>query len=237
MILLLHEDVPGPYGRPLNHIRTVVYGRLDEVPTLLLADPSVSRAPTHQQRLRAGGATALQPDSGYDRQGQGINTPQERVTEENEAEETKSGRDHETEIDESEVKAAKTIQGAYRRHLGRKRAVRDSAAKKIQAAYLRHLKRKSIVRKGIDATQARYWHLLRRRSMEMEWTKESRYNLLFRVPLAYILVCLDVIGGFVESKKKESKKRIATEDNRGLEELMDAVQQQRCDSIMIAYHT
>lgn len=239
MILLLHDSIPGPYGRPLNHIRTVVYDRLEEVPTLLLADPSTLRAPPQHQRLRVGGTAAAQPDGDYDGQEQGVNMAQERITEENEAEEgTGSSGDHEPDTaDKSKVEAAKAIQGAYRRHLGRKRAVRDGAAKKIQAAYLRHLKRKSIVRKGIDATQARYWHLLRKRSMEMEWTKESRYNLLFRVPLAYILVCLDVIGGFVESKKKEFKKRMATEDNRGLEELMDAVQQQRCVRVLIARHT
>jgi len=239
MILLLHDSIPGPYGRPLNHIRTVSYGRLEEVPTLLLADPSTLRAPAQHQRWRVGGAVTEQPDSGYDGQEQGVNIPQERIAEENEAEEgTGSSGDHEPDTaDKRKVEAAKAIQIAYRRHLGRKRAIRDGAAKKIQAAYLRHLKRKSIVRKGIDATQARYWHLLRKRSMEMEWTKESRYNLLFRVPLAYILVCLDVIGGFVESKKKESKKRMTTEDNRGLEELMDAVQQQRCVTVLIARPT
>ena len=225
---MLHESIPEPYGPRWNHVRTVVYGRLDEVPTLLLADPSVLKVLAQQQRLRVGGATIVQPDSYYGGQGQGINMPQERITEENEVEErTGSGGDHKQEIDERVVGAAKTIQNAYRRHLGRKRAVRDNAAKKIQAAYLRHLKRKSVVRKGIDATQARYWHLLRKRSMEMEWTKGSRYYLLFRVPLAYILVCLDVIGEFIESKKKESKKRMATEDDRDLEELMEALHQQR----------
>ena len=232
MILLLHESIPGPYGRRWNHVRTVVYSGLDEVPALLLADPSVLRASPQQQRLRVGGTTGVQPDSGHDGQGQGINMPQERVAEEGEVEEgTGSGGDHEQEIDERLVKAAKTIQDAYRCHLGLKRAVRDSAAKKIQAAYLRYLKRKSIVRKGMDATQARYWHLLRRRSMEIEWTKESRYYLLFRVPLALILVCLDAIGEFVESKKKESKKRMSNEDDRDLEELMEALHQQRWDII------
>jgi hypothetical protein len=215
----------------------VVYGRLDEVPALLLADPSVLRAPAQQQRLRVGGATAVQPGSDHDGQEQGINAPQERITEENEVEEgTGSGGDPKQEIDEGMVKAAKTIQDAYRVAMERKRAVRDSAAKKIQAAYLRHLKRKSIVRKGIDATQARYWHLLRKRSMEMEWTKESRYHLLFRVPLAYILVCLDVIGEFVESKKKEAKKRMATEGDKDLEELMEALRNKGVTE-SIACHT
>jgi len=235
MILLLHESIPGPVGRPLNHARTVVYSRLDEVPTLLLADPNVLRTPVHQLRSRVEGETSVQPVGDHDGQGQRINMPQERIAEENEVEEGDgSGGDREQEIDERMVKAAKPIQNAYRRHLERKQAVRDSAAKKIQAAYLRHLKRKSIVRKGIDATQARYWHLLRKRSMEMEWTKGSRYYLLFRVPLAYILVCLDVVGEFVESKKNESKKRMKNEDDRNLETLMDALHRQRSEDINFA---
>jgi len=230
MILLLHEGVPGPFVRRSNHIRPVVYSRLEDVPTLLLADPNASGTHARQQRSRVEAAMRAQPDGDHGGRGQRVNAPQERVAEEHEAEEEAgSGRDHEQEIDGGMVKAAKTIQDAYRRHLARQRAVRDGEAKKIQAAYRRHLKRKNVVRKGIDATQARYWHLLRKRSMEMEWTKGSRYYLLFRVPLAYILVCLDVIGEFVESKKKEAKKRMATEDDRDLEGLMETLHQHRCD--------
>ena len=232
MILLLHASIPGPSGRRPNHVRPVIYSRMEEIPTLLLADPNVLNSPAYQQRTRAGAAMKVQPD-GSGRQGHGsTDMPQERIADENEAEEgAGSGGDHEQDTDERRVKAAKTIQNVYRRRLEQKRAVRVSAAKKIQAAYRRHLKRKSVVRKGIDATQARYWHLLRKRSMEMEWSKDSRYCLLLRVPLAYILVCLDVIGAFVESKKKEAKKRITTEGHRDLEEQMEALQQCRCDKI------
>ena len=81
--------------------------------------------------------------------------------------------------------------------------------------------RKSIVRKGIEATQAQYWHLPRKRSMEMKWSKKSRYYLLFRVPLAYVLVCLDTIKPFIESEKKEAKKWTITGHHIRLEELME----------------
>ena len=232
MILLLHDSIPGLYGRRWNHVRPVVYSRLDEVPALLLADPNALSTPTHQQRSWAETATGAQPDLDYDGQGQHTNLPEERIPDENEAEDGGgSGGDQEQEVTEGEVNAAKTIQNAYRRHRERKHSVQDSAAKKIQAAYLRHLKRKNVIRKGTDATQARYWHLLRKRSMEMEWTKDSRYYLLFRVPLAYILVCLDTIGAFAESGKKEAKKRMGTEDHRSLEDLMDNIQQHRYDSV------
>jgi len=197
----------------------VVYSRLEEVPALLLAGPSATGANTHHQRPRVGAESR----GDYDGQEQRMNTPQERITEENEAEEKLGpGGGDDQGSDQELVKAARTIQSAYRHHLERRRG---KAAKKIQVFYRRYLKRKNIVRKGLDATQARYWQLLRKRSLEMQWTEGSRYHLLFRVPLAYILVCLDVTGGFVESKKKEAKKRLTAEGDKNLEELMDALQQ------------
>ena len=232
MILLLHNTIPGPYGRRSDHVRPVVYSTLDEIPTLLLADPNTLSTPAHQQRLRVGAATGVRPDGDHDAQGQRINVPEEKIADENQAEEGAGlGGDREQEVDEVTVKAAKTIQDAYRRRLERKRVVRDSAAKKIQSAYLRHLERKRVVRTGVDSTQARYWHLLRKRSTEMEWSKDSRYHLLFRVPLAYILVSLDVIGEFAEFEKNEAKKRITAEDHRGYEDLMENLQQHRYDTV------
>lgn len=229
MIVLLHESIPGPHGKSWNHVRSVVYRRLNEVPMLLSADPSASGVITQQQQLRAGGEVRMEPDGNYGRGEQHVNLLQEKIAEGNEADEgVDPDGDHEQEVDERSIKAAKTIQNAYRRHLERRRAIRNKAAQRIQAAYLRHLKRKKIVRKGLDATQARYWQLLRKRSMEMEWTKDSRYHLLFRVPLAHILVCLDATGGFCELRKKEVKKRLAAEgDDSDLEELMEALQQYR----------
>lgn len=225
MILLLHRSIPGPHPQRWNHVRPVVYSRLDEVPMLLLADPGVTGTFTPQQLPRVG----TESSGDFDGQGQRINALSERVTEENETEEEPgSNGDHEQGTEGRSVKAAKTIQNAYRHHLERRRG---RAAQKIQVAYLRYLGRKKIVRKGIDATQARYWQLLRKRSTEMEWTKDSRYHLLFRVPLAYILVSLDVAGGFVESKKKEAKKRLTAEGDKDLENVMDTLQQYRCDHI------
>lgn len=221
MILLLHKGIPGPNGRRSIHVRPVVYSQLDEVPMLLLADPSVSGTVTHQQRLRVG----TEPDGDYDGQEQHINVQQERITEENEAEEgLGSNGGHEQGIDERLVEAANIIQNAYRHYLELRR---DKAAKKIQAAYLHYLKRKKTVRQGLDATQARYWRLLRKKSSEMEWTKDSRYRVLLRVPLGYILVCLDSVGAFIKSKKNEVKKQLTAEGDKGLEELMDALQQYR----------
>lgn len=102
---------------------------------------------------------------------------------------------------------AKKVQAAYRQHLERIRPVWNSTAVKIQVAYRRYLKRKSIVPTRIDAAQANYWRLLRERSVEMEWPNDSRYYLLFRVPLAYILVCLDRIEALFKSGKKGGTKK------------------------------
>jgi len=103
--------------------------------------------------------------------------------------------------------------------------------RKIQTAYRRHLKRKSVVRKGMDVTQADYWHLLRERSMEMEWSKDSQYYLLFRVPLAYILIYLHTIGAFAESEKKGANKRMGAASDKELEEVMKACNQYRYDNV------
>ena len=229
IILLLHNNIPGPQGWRSKYVRPVSYGRLDEIPKLVLSTPAPGalRIIAFPQRSHIEGEKGAQPDDDRDGQEQQkcIDVPQESIAE---GKGVGVAENHEEEIDETGVNAAKTIQDVYRRYLERKRA---NAAKKIQAAYRRHLKRNSIVRQGIDAVQAHYWRLLHKKSAELEWSKNSRYYLLFRVPLAYILVCLDAIKVFVESEKKEAKKRVMTEDDKDLEELMDALNQHRCDSI------
>ena len=233
MILLIHTNMYDPRVWGSKYVRAVTYRRLDEVPKLLSTAPSASRTgliPSNQQRSHVEAVTGVQPDCDEDEQEEQnrIEIPRESIADGREAEAATSGGDHEEEIDESRVNAAKAIQDAYRRRLERKRI---RAAKKIQAAYRRHLKRKSVVRKGIEATQAHYWNLLRERSKEMEWTKGSRYHILFRVPLADILVCLSVIKAFAESGRKEARKRMMAEDHKGLEGSMEALDQHRCDMV------
>jgi hypothetical protein len=246
-IHLMDRKIPGPQGLLPEYVRPVSYDNLDEVSKLLLSiTPSTPRtvtAPAHQRRPRVEAATGVQPDGGHDGLGQqeriviprervadgkevevvvsggDHDIPQERVLDGKEAEAVSSSEDHEQEIAETRVSAAKTIQGAYRRHLEQKRT---GAARKIQAAYRHHLEQKNVVH--------HYWYLLRKRSMQMEWSKGSRYHLLFRLPLAYILICLDVIKAFGESEK-EAKKRVITAGDRDLEELIEALHQLRCDTV------
>ena len=234
MILLLHTALPNPFGRKPMHIREVSYDKLDDVPRLLLSTASsamrpgaTSVHPQHWSHVKV--ATEVKPGGGDNGQGQQkfVDIPQESIAGGTETEVVPGGDDEE-ETDGTRVNAAKIIQDVYRRYLGRKRT---DAARKIQAAYRSRLKRKSVVRKGIEATQAHYWHLLRKRSKKMEWTKDSRYYLLFRVPLAYILVCLDTIKSFADSGKKEAKKRMMAEDHRKLEEVTNVLTQHRCGNV------
>lgn len=240
MILLVHNTIPGQYEERPKYVRLVTYSTLDEIPRLLSTTPAALRtgsAAAHQERQRAEVATEVQPDGDGDEQAQEehVEIPQRSIADGKEGEEAMSSGDHEEEIDETLDNAAKVIQGAYRRHLEQKRQRRAVAARKIQATYRRYLKRKSVVHQGVDAAQAHYWHLLRKRSLEMGWSKDSRYYILFRFPLAYILVCLDVIKTFAESEKKDVKERILAEGNKGLEGLMKVLGQHRYARVLIAW--
>ena len=238
MVLLVHNTIPGPYEQQLEYVRLVSYNTLDEIPRLLLQTaPSASRisvTPAHQERQSVEVGPGVRPDGDNDGQAQQehIEMPQESIADGKEVEAVTSSGDHEEENDETRANAAKTIRDAYRRHLEQKRG---GAAHKIQVAYRRYLKRKNAVRQGIHATQAHYWHLLRKRSLEMGWSKDSRYYILFRFPLAYILVCLDMIKAFAESEKKDAKERMVTEGDKVLGELMEAFSQHRCARALIAY--
>ena len=215
MVLLAHTVLPDPCEQRQKYVRLVFYRRLDDVPKLLtgaLSALTSSATSTRQQRPRVEVATGARPDG--DHKGQGHHQRiddvlQEGVAEGKEAEVVTSSGDHEEEIDEALVNAAKVIQDAYRRHL----------------------KRMSVVRTGIDENQAHYWQLLRQMSTEMEWPKDSQYYLLFRVPLAYILVCLDAIKTFIDSEDDVGKKRLNTGAYQDIDDLMDALTKYRYDNV------
>ena len=234
MILLVRATIPGQYERRPKCVRLVSYHKPSGIPKLLLSGASSdfenSATSTRQQRPHVKVATGAKPDGDHGGKGQRKQvdgTPQEDIHYGEEAEAVTVGEDHEEKIDKTLVNAAKVIQDAYRRHLERKRT---PAVRKIQAAYRQYLKRKS-ARKGVNATQVQYWDLLRKRSTEMKWTKDSQHYLLFRVPLAYILVSLDVIKTFAESGKKEAKKRLMTADHKGIEEEMESINQYGYDNV------
>jgi len=237
MILLLHATIPNPRGQRLECVRPVSYDTLDGIPQLLISmAPPVLRTsvtPVHQGRQRVEVETGRKPDGGKDRQTQQehVEMPPEQIADGEGADAVTAWVDHEEKIDEDLVNAARVIQDAYRRHWERKRT---TAVRKIQATYRRYLKWKVVVHQGINTVQAHYWQLLRKRSLAMGWSKDSRYYILFRFPLAYILVCLDVIKTFVESKKEDAKERVVAGRGKDLEELKEALSQYRCVRVLIA---
>jgi hypothetical protein len=233
MILLLHKAIPGLHGGWPEHVRPITYNTLDDVPRLLLLEPpsairtGITRSP--QQQQHAEGATEAQPGQHHveQRRPTPVDASWKEAAEGDEAGVDRPDLQCEQEFDETRVNAAKVIQDAYRgyrRHFEQKRA---SAARKIQFAYRRHLARKNHVRKGTNGGRAQYGHLLHMRSREMEWSKDSRYYLLFRVPLVDILVCLDTIGAFFQSEKKEATRRIMDPQTKDHEELIRIIDQYR----------
>jgi len=209
MIHLLHVSVYGPHEQKSKGVRPVSYNRLSEIPRLLLsAAPRTLRAggaPTDQRRPRV---EAVETQSeGQEQQKPIDDVPQERVVDVKEAEAVVPSEYH-GEIDEARVNAAKVLLDVYRRHL----------------------RQRSTVRQGIGATEAHFWRLLRKRSTKMKWPKDSQYYLLFRVPLAYILVCLDTIKAFIESEKKEANKQLINGDHKGIEDSMGALDQYKYDN-------
>lgn len=237
VILLLHTTIPNLHEQRLECIHPVSYNMLDAIPQLLISTaPHISRTgvtPVHQGQQRVEVKKGGQPDGGKNRQAQQecAEIPPEWTADGEGVEAVTAWGDHEEETNERLVNAANVIQDAYRRHLEWKRTL---AVRKIQATYHRYLKRKDVICQGINTTQAHYWHLLRKRSLEMGWSRDSRYYILFRFPLVYILVCLDVIKTFIESKKRDTKERVVTGGSKDLE-LKEALSQHRCVRALIAY--
>ena len=137
-------------------------------------------------------------------------------------------QDRERESYETQFNTGKMIQEAYRAHCRRLEQRKADAARKIQTAYRRHLRRKEIVRDRIGTARTHVWHLLRTRSMEMEWPRDSQYYLLFRVPLGYILVCLDTIEAQFESEIKDLRKLKDDANHEDLEEPAETLCRYRC---------
>lgn len=95
------------------------------------------------------------------------------------------------------------------------------AARTIEAAYCRLMTRKKEILKGIDATRARLWSLLRDRASSMGWSGNIHYKLLMQGPLVHVLVCLDAIKMFADRVNKVTKKQLQADDHTRLEELME----------------
>ena len=95
------------------------------------------------------------------------------------------------------------------------------AALTIEAAYHRIVTRRKEVLRGIDATRARFWTLLRDRASSMEWSGTRRYKLLMQGPLVHVLVCLHGIKAFADQTNRDSNRQLRGDDHSRLEELIE----------------
>ena len=91
----------------------------------------------------------------------------------------------------------------------------------IGSAYRRVITREKEVLKGISATRARFWSLLRDRVSSMKWSTHKGYIISMQGPLVHVLVCLGCIRMFADHTKKDTKKQLQVGDHTRLEELIE----------------
>ena len=183
MILLLHSEAPKPQGWVSRYVGTVIYEKVEEIPDLLrvkAAGGADTRAPADPTP----GGPLLEPGPPVDNGGQ-----------------------EEAPVSPEEVRAALTIEAAYRRAMARKKEV--------------------LKLKGDNATRARLWSFLRDRASSMEMPRHKHYRLLMQGPLVHVLVCLDNIKMFAEQAKSDLMKQIQGCDHQRLEEFMDMFDRSR----------
>ena len=204
MIHLLHSKAGRFRGRVPPHAQTVKYENIEEIPDRLRGKTGTRRTDT---RAPANLPPSLQTPEGQstkpgndDGQQKDPEQPEEDVLNSSggDAPVDNSGQEEVT-VSPEEIQAAL----------------------KILAVYHRFMARKNEALKGIDATRARLWSLLRDRASSMEWPSHKQYRLLMQGPLVHVLVCLDGIKMFADQVNRDSKEQLKGDDHRKLEELMD----------------
>ena len=203
MVLLLHSKAPKYQGWVSRYVRTIVYENIEEIPDRVRAkatgrvdmrapiDPPLGFPTTEEHPIEP------ENDDGQQKQ---LNLPEEDVLNPRDGEPpVDNGGQEEASASPEETQAALTIEAAYRRVMTRKK----------------------VVLKGVNATRARLWSLLRDRASSMEWPRRTQYKLLMQGPLVHVLVCLDGIKMFADQVNKDSKKQLQKGDHRKMEELIE----------------
>lgn len=203
MILLLHSKAPKFKGWVPQHVRTVTYANIEEIPDRVRAK-ATRRTNTHGQAdpppsFPAPGGHPTEPRNDDGQQKHPV-LPEEDVLNSSGGEPSvdNSGQD-EVSASPEEVRAVLTI----------------------EAAYHRIMTRKKVALEGIDATRERLWSLLHDRASSMEWPMHEQYKLLMQGPLVHVLVCLDGIKMFADQINRDSKVQLRGDDHRMLEELIE----------------
>ncbi|EMD41416.1 hypothetical protein CERSUDRAFT_89982 [Gelatoporia subvermispora B] len=189
--------------RALEHVRRVIYQTIEDIPALLRRQKVALRADA------APFAPALREQT------TAVNTQSDEKPEEEQAIYAAEGKDLAREEEpiaddvaaggegqvavvptQTEVDAARTIQVAYRRHLSTRRGAATSTAE-------------DLMRRIFTACQAR--------SQQLQWLCR-RYKMLFLGPLPHLLVCLEMMHGYIFTAKDQAKKRLRKVEHRELEE-------------------
>lgn len=202
MILLLHPKAPKYQGSIPSCVRTVMYEKIEEIPDRV--------------RAKAAGHLAtrglVDPPPGFSAPEKHPIEPENIDSQEKHSdlpEVALNPNDGEPPVDDGGQEEESTSPEEKR------------AALTIEAAYYRVMTQKKEVLKGIDATRARLWSLLRNRASSMEWPRHKQYKLLMQGPLVHVLVCLDVVKMFADYINRESKEQLRGGDHRRLEELIE----------------
>ena len=202
MILLLHSKAPKFQGWVSRYVRTVVYENIAEVADRLRAK-ATGRADIRAPALPppgfpTPGGRPTEPENDDDQQ-KHPDLPEEDVLNPSNGESpVDNNSQEEATVSPEETRAALTIEAAYHRVMARKKEVL----------------------KGIGATRAHFWSLLRGRVSSMEWSGHKRYKLLMQGPLVHVLVCLDGVKMFADQTSRDSKKQLQQDDHIRLEELI-----------------
>lgn len=202
MILLLYSKAPKYQGWVSRYVRIVMHGNLEEIPNCLVkvsarADTRTPADPPTSFPTPEGHPVETDHDDGQQKHPA---LPEEDVLSPANGEPSVDiGGQEEVSASPEEVRAALTIEAAYHRVVTR---------------------RKEALR-GIDATRARFWALLRDRASSMEWSGNRRYKLLMQGPLVHVLVCLHGIKAFADQTNKDSNRQLRGDDHSRLEELIE----------------
>ena len=193
MILLLHSKAPKYRGWISRYVRTVMYENIEELPDHLRVGATV-RADIRAPADPTPEGRPAEPEND-DEQQKPPDLPEEDVLSPSEDEApVDNGRHQDASPSPEEVRAALTIEVAYRRVIARKKA---------------------------DLKRVRFWSLLHDRASSMKWPKEKRYKLLMQGPLGHVLACLDGIKMFADQTNRDSKKQLHGADHTRLEELIE----------------
>ena len=195
MILLLHYETPNHQRWVPQHVRTVMYEDIEEIPDCIRAK-ATGRVGVREPADPPLGSPTTEGHPDGDGQQKHSDLPEDVLGQSDGEPPVDNGNQKEASASPEEIRAVLTI----------------------ETAYYRATRRKKEVLKGVDATRVRLWSFLRDRASSMEWPRHKQYRLPMQGPLVHVLVCLDGIKAFADQTIRELKKQPQGDDHTRLEE-------------------